>query len=313
MISIIVCHRSPVFLNQFKTSVTQTAGVEHEIIVVDNKENSYNIFEAYNEGIRKSTFSILCFVHEDVRFHTKDWGVNLINHFKDKTIGLVGTVGGNALPCCPAHWHGNLTLNEEYCNLIQHSPSKKTPDDVTGGSRHDFINPSNKNVIDTVTVDGLFFAIRKDFFTNGNSFDEKTFDGFHCYDIDMCLQVLNANLRVVVVFDILLEHFSLGSRNENWAVSSEKLADKWEHMLPVYKKSIPDKKIVSLHHYRALLTYCYLVQDFFSDRKIRNIIKKYWYKTPFLFNKTSLYLWLWMKLGYKPLRYPYRILKFLFG
>jgi hypothetical protein len=44
------------------------------LIVIDNSENAYSILEAYNLGIEISKGDFLCLIHDDVLFHTKNWG-----------------------------------------------------------------------------------------------------------------------------------------------------------------------------------------------------------------------------------------------
>jgi glycosyltransferase involved in cell wall biosynthesis len=72
MISIIICSRNLGIDPKLSTNITSTIGCEYELIVIDNSQNKYSIFQAYNIGIEKSTSEIICFVHEDVLFHSKD-------------------------------------------------------------------------------------------------------------------------------------------------------------------------------------------------------------------------------------------------
>ena len=81
MISIIICSRNLGIDPKLSTNITSTIGCEYELIVIDNSQNKYSIFQAYNIGIEKSTSEIICFVHEDVLFHSKDWGKKLIEIF----------------------------------------------------------------------------------------------------------------------------------------------------------------------------------------------------------------------------------------
>ncbi len=79
-------------------------------------------------------------------------------------------------------------------------------------------------------------CIRKSLFDDGLiRFDDKTFDGFHCYDIDICLQVRKAGFDVAVVSDVLAEHLSYGSQNKQWLMASEKLEKKWHDYLPQWE------------------------------------------------------------------------------
>src|SRR5690606_169983 len=66
----------------------------YEIIKVDNP-GTMGICQAYNQGAQQAKFPYLVFSHEDIAFHTNDWG-NIITEIfnQDPTIGLVGCTGG---------------------------------------------------------------------------------------------------------------------------------------------------------------------------------------------------------------------------
>ena len=53
--------------------------------------------------MRRSRQPYLCFVHEDVRFVTQDWGRKIVAHLQDKEVGLVGIAGGGTMPKIPLH------------------------------------------------------------------------------------------------------------------------------------------------------------------------------------------------------------------
>ena len=90
-ISIIICSRTKKLTPVFLENIEKTVGVDYELIVIDNSENKYSIFEAYNLGIKKSKGEVLCFMHDDVLFHTNNWGNILQTIFnKNELIGLIG-------------------------------------------------------------------------------------------------------------------------------------------------------------------------------------------------------------------------------
>ena len=74
MLSIIICSISPERLQEISQNIHATIGVEHEIIAIDNREKCWSIARAYNEGARQARYPYLFFVHEDVKFHSQDWG-----------------------------------------------------------------------------------------------------------------------------------------------------------------------------------------------------------------------------------------------
>ena len=61
-------------------------------------------------------------------------------------------------------------------------------------------------VADVVAVDGVCFFIPKSYFQL-ISFDDKTYSGFHAYDMDISMQVLSLGKRVCVTDVLTIEHF----------------------------------------------------------------------------------------------------------
>jgi hypothetical protein len=123
MLSIIACSRNKTLSNEFTLNIRSTFGVDYEIISIDNSENRYSIFSAYNIGISKSQYPYLCFVHEDVLFHSNNWGVNIISHLQDSNTGIIGVAGSDLVTRVPASW---ATLISPSKNLILSDPTGKT-------------------------------------------------------------------------------------------------------------------------------------------------------------------------------------------
>ena len=66
MISIIICSRFQSISKELKDNIENTVGVVHEIICIDNSKSQYDIFSAYNEGVKRSQYPLLCFMHADI-------------------------------------------------------------------------------------------------------------------------------------------------------------------------------------------------------------------------------------------------------
>lgn len=237
MISLIVCSRCPDKLDSLKKNVAKTIGAEYEFVIIDNSDNRYNIFSAYNEGVARSKGDILCFMHEDLVFHSKKWGNNVIAHFDNNEIGLIGVVGGTYLPKVPlitwwdsdmsGHIIQGITIENHYYRLV---PIYK------------FIERKGRKekTSEVVAVDGLWFCVKKSMFETIR-FDDNTFHGFHCYDLDICMQVLDQNKKIEVVFDILIEHKSAGSKDNKFYENLLVWYKKWEHYLPKTCINTPQK------------------------------------------------------------------------
>ena len=80
MLSIIICSVSPERLQAVKQNIQQSIGVEHEFVVIDNREKKWPIAKAYNYGARAAVYPYLFFVHEDVKFHSQNWGLFIDQH-----------------------------------------------------------------------------------------------------------------------------------------------------------------------------------------------------------------------------------------
>jgi GT2 family glycosyltransferase len=315
LISIVICHTSEKLLNNLTQNIEQSIGVAYDLIVVDNTKNEYSIFEAYNLGVKRSKGEFICFIHEDIVFHTKKWGNLIISHFeKNKDLGIIGTVGGSKIPACPAPWWNSHPKNLHFINNIQHW-NKGTPPKhwlILNTINHDplvvhqYSNPTDKQIADVTALDGFFMVAQKKVF-NEVEFDSILFDGFHSYDTDICLQIKSKNWRVAIVFDILIEHLSDGSPNKSWCINTIKLAKKWQSYILTnseYNSTTP-KEIA-----KPLLSFCYkLQQEKFSDEEIREVIKSF-FNFPFKIDhltKDGLLLHLWKKAGYKKARLPYKL------
>jgi hypothetical protein len=234
LISIIICSRSAGDLLRVSNNIEDTVEVLYEIVSVDNSSNAYSIFSAYNEGARRAKYDLLCFCHEDIAFHTQGWGKIVGDIFaNNSSIGLVGVAGSNYRTLVPSSWGSHSDSN--YMNIIQGKQDK----DANGD--HWMNNPSNETLPNVVCVDGVWFCTRRDIALS-LKFDEQYFKGFHCYDIDYSLSVLK-KYKVVVTFDVLIEHFSHGSYSRAWVEESLKLHKKWKDKLPAYASRSAEKHL----------------------------------------------------------------------
>jgi hypothetical protein len=205
MISIIICNRATEVDKNLLINIKEHIGdVVYEVISIDNSKNGYDIFQAYNIGVRKAQYPIICFMHDDILFHSYNWGINVINHFKDDQLGMLGVGGPRFLSSIPSIWWASNAHNKYSPSACQYSIDTERNTKV---SIHQKIQPIDKNRIEVVALDGLFFCIRKSLFKT-ISFDEITYHGFHFYDLDISMQVRSVGFKIGVIYDVLLEHIS---------------------------------------------------------------------------------------------------------
>jgi GT2 family glycosyltransferase len=219
MISIVICSRNSQLDEYLASNIKRTIGrIDYEIILIDNSENSYSIFSAYNIGFKKSKYPIVCFMHEDIEYRTQNWGQLVVNCFKNKDVGLSGIIGSKYISEIPCGWWLSKSRRG-------HIIEKRNNEDI----REDFGAKKEEQV---VTIDGLWFCIRKNLYPT-ISFDTKTFKGFHCYDMDISLQILKLKYQIQVIQDMELYHKSQGSTNDAFYFNCVLLYKKWRNSLPV--------------------------------------------------------------------------------
>jgi glycosyltransferase involved in cell wall biosynthesis len=231
-ISIIVCSRRDPLTSLHEKNVRKTIGsVSFEYLCIDNSDNRYSLAAAYNEGVKRASGEIAVFMHEDVFFMEGGWGDVLLEKFKTPDIGLVGIAGTEYLFADNPGWvaagrpfiHGRVVHELDNGNTYNLT--------VFSWDKHD---------VDVVAVDGLFFAIRTGLFT-AVTFDETTFDGFHFYDIDICMQV-RRYARCIVTGDVLVKHQSGGSFDETWKKYALRFIQKYRSELPAgCAAKVPDR------------------------------------------------------------------------
>lgn len=260
MISIIICSRQKEIPETLRVNIQETIGlgIDYEIIIIDNSQNQYSIFEAYNKGVSLSNFPFLLFMHDDINYRTKDWGVKLVDHFKDPEVGCVGVAGTPYLAYTPGAWWGS---GAAHLNLLQL---------IKNGEEPVLLNwfPESSIKQEAVVLDGIWICIRKELF-RFIQFDEKTFNGFHFYDLDITLQAYQAGYKILCVNDILLYHLSTGSFDQKWVENALLFHNKWKHLLPlsVHKHSLQQQCRIEQIALKTWLGY-YLNAGCHSRRKI---------------------------------------------
>ena len=223
MISIIISSYQPEYFAALEKNIAETVGVSYEIIKVDNL-GLMGICKAYNTGARKAKFENLLFIHEDILFHTQNWGEKLITHLENPDTGIIGVAGSDYVPTAPCGWFIN---GRSFLHLIQNNKSRSQP-------QH--INYTSQNKHSVYALDGVFLAMQKSKFNNF-SFEEEI-GGFHAYDIDLSLRFAK-KYKNYVIGDILIEHFSEGSPDKNFTEGNILVRKKWgSSFQTVYSRDI---------------------------------------------------------------------------
>lgn len=264
MISIIICSQQTELQPEFLKNIESTVGIRHEIIPIDNSKGDYSIFQAYNLGIEKSRFPFLCFVHEDVIFHTNNWGEKVVEHLSNPETGILGIAGSDMITCVPAGW----SISGRKMHLIQSqkgndkSEEIKIPENFHGKSR------------DVILLDGVFLCMRKEISTQVK-FSEHL-DGFHGYDLDISLQAIASGYINKVAYDILLEHFSKGRKSKQYYINLLAVYTKWERITPLFIRRKPSEKdILDLEEKKLKMLISRMIRRGFSLNECISIYIRY--------------------------------------
>lgn len=222
MLSIIICSRTPTISNDLSENIKKTLGCEYELIVIDNSQNKYSIFEAYSLGIERSTNDYLCFIHDDVLLHTMNWGLFVKDIFEqNKKLGLLGVAGAKSKTKMPSAWW-DCPEDQKVMNIIQHHKDKVK-------EIHNFGFDKEQDV-HVVVIDGVFMAMRKDCRI---SFCTKM-KGYHTYDLNISFEYKKYGYDIIVTNKILLEHFSSGVIDKNWIYATYKMHNLYQKELPLF-------------------------------------------------------------------------------
>ncbi len=263
MLSIVICSIAPELLKQVCQNIHDTIGVEHEIISIDNRDKKWPIARAYNEGARQAHFPFLFFVHEDVRFHTQNWGQFIEDKLREPDCGVIGFAGSKIKFKAYSGWSqfarwkrallfqgGEDSTKLEVINVVLERPFEEV-----------------------VALDGLGLFVPQKVWDK-YPFDEEMLTGFHCYDLDFSLQIAATKQYKNYVCcspKVMVEHFSTGTYSRNWyqeTIRMHKL--KWNAFLPLKVKDLViSKKMLKRCEERSFNTFMRsLLKTDYPEKKV---------------------------------------------
>ena len=200
----------------------------NRVFYIDNTQAD-SMAKKYNYAIEnivlKNNDPIICFRHNDCMIKTPidvcDY--KLTKLFEEKDVGLAGVIGTIALDTNCTWWNGvpraggRWTYGSGY--IIQGGvgqdgkPVEYPMNDHPGV--HDYL----------ATVDGCCMFFPRWVFEEGLRFDE-SLKGFHFYDTDISLQVLERGLKVSTI-DITVKHSSEGKPPKEFEELKKHFFEKW--------------------------------------------------------------------------------------
>ncbi len=220
--SIIVCSIKPELAEALHQSIASTIGCPFEMMICDNRGSDRGIGVVYNEAAARARGEYLCFVHEDVLFHTPGWGPRIAQKLAEQTTGVIGFAGSNTKLRSLSGWSANSSdVRQNYTQRFR-----------SGRRRHFYDNPEEVDFSPAVCLDGFCLFVRREVWA-ANPFDEKTFAGFHGYDLDFTTTIACHHCNYVCN-RIEVEHISEGGFTPVWFEALKRYHQKHQKHLPLF-------------------------------------------------------------------------------
>ena len=206
---------SPEYIEILKKS----SGVHNVEILCYENPGTHSLTELYNKGLDESKNDIVLFCHDDLKFDTPNWGRKLLKHFKKSDYGILGVAGTRYMPMSGKWWE----IQSEMIGQVWHEHQGKR-------WLSTYCPRFGDGIINSVLVDGLFFAVDKNKLTN--RFDEGI-EGFHFYEIDFCVKNYLNKTKIGTISNIDITHLSIGQTNMEWENNRKKFISTLDGILPL--------------------------------------------------------------------------------
>jgi len=173
-----------------------------EIIVYENNGEK-SLPQIYNQGLNESTNDIVVFMHDDLILETSNITPKIIKLFdKHLDYGISGLAGTDNL-LSGMWWQDRTSMY----GVVGHEHEGKRH--INHYSKGDY----SEKLKEVVVIDGLFMMIHKGRIKH--KFNEQ-FEGFHFYDLPICLENHLDGVKVGVTTKIRVTHKSIGMVNKKW-------------------------------------------------------------------------------------------------
>lgn len=259
---------------KFNKHIKDTIGLnpkKYEILCYENY-NEYSLTEIYNKGLKDAKYDYVAFIHNDIEFDTKNWGLVLTKIFdNNEEYGIIGVAGSKFLHNSGKWWENT---NSMY-GIVNHQKDGKKWASV-------YSQESPNNLEEVLCLDGVFFAVDKNYIKN--QFDE-TYKGFHFYDITFTFKNYLNGVKLGVTTDIRITHNSIGETNQQWEDNRQQFVNQYKDNLPLQIKLSKDTtqsfifchdqdiilRLEEKENFKHLNDYKYVFLDYYPHDKIKNI------------------------------------------
>jgi glycosyltransferase involved in cell wall biosynthesis len=191
---------------------------KNEYIFIENNGEK-SLTQVYNEGLNSSTNDVVVFIHDDLEFETKNLTPKIIKMFdRNPDYGIIGLAGTDNL--ISGQWWQN---RDSMKGQVGH---------INGNKRYvsKYSESFGELIKEVVIIDGLFMMIHKKRIKH--QFDDQ-FEGFHFYDLPICLLNHLDGVKVGVTTKIKLFHKSIGMTDKKWLKNKLFFEALYEKYLPL--------------------------------------------------------------------------------
>lgn len=191
---------------------------KNQYIFIEN-DGSKSLTQVYNEGLDQSINEIVVFIHDDLEFETKNLTPKIIKLFdKNPEYGIIGLAGTNNL-ISGQWWQDRDSMQGQVGHI--HKDKRYVSK---------YSNSFGDDIKEVIVIDGLFMMIHKNRIKK--NFDTQ-FEGFHFYDLPICLLNHLEGVKVGVTTKIKLYHKSIGEVDKKWAKNKLFFEALYEKHLPL--------------------------------------------------------------------------------
>jgi hypothetical protein len=190
-----------------------------QILIYENNGEK-TLPQIYNQGLEDSINNVVVFMHDDLILETKNMTPKIIKLFENnQEYGIIGLAGTDNL-LNGTWWQDKTSMY----GIVGHEHKGKRH--VNHYSKGDY----SDTLKEVVVVDGLFMMINKQRLKH--KFNEQ-FEGFHFYDLPICLENHLDGVKIGVTTKIRVTHKSIGMIDQKWAENKLLFETLFEKKLPI--------------------------------------------------------------------------------
>jgi len=222
------------------------SGWSIELIAI---RDARSLAEAYNRGVRSSKGDVIILSHDDIDIAASDFACRLVRHLRQ--FDVVGVIGSTKMSGPAWGWSGHPHLRGWITHVVPE-----------GDAWHAEIVDPRPSAGEIQVLDGVLLAARRKVFMEVD-FDEKTFEGFHLYDIDWSYRAFRAGYRLAAAGDLQVVHASRGRFGAEWLKYANRFCAKFalERISQMRAGQLVDTTFATLDEVRAFFGILTLMND----------------------------------------------------